>query len=36
MRLAEVVDAQKQVVAMARRMADEGAIMLAGKGEDFV
>lgn len=36
MRLAEVVEAQKQVVAMARRMADEGTIMMGGKGDDFV
>lgn len=36
LRLAEVVDAQKQVVAMARRLADEGQLMLGGKGEDFV
>ena len=36
MRLAEVIDAQKQVVAEVRRLADQGVIMLAGKGEDFV
>ena len=36
MRLSEVVDAQKQVVAMARKMAEQGAISLGGKGEDFV
>lgn len=35
-RLAEVVDAQKQIITMARRMADAGTIMLAGKGDDFV
>ncbi|MBB6123781.1 flagellar motor switch protein FliG [Sphingobium subterraneum] len=36
MRLAEVVDAQKQVVAQARRLAEQGTIMLGGKGDDFV
>jgi flagellar motor switch protein FliG len=36
MRLSDVVDSQKQVVAMARRMAEQGAIMLGGKGDDFV
>lgn len=36
LRLSEVVDAQKQVVAIARRMADQGVLMLGGKGEDFV
>ena len=35
-RLAEVIDAQKQIIAAARRMADAGTIMLAGKGDDFV
>lgn len=36
-RLAEVTDAQKQIIAAARRMAESGAIMLGGKGgEDFV
>ena len=36
-RLADVIDAQKQVIAAARRMAESGAIMLGGKGgEDFV
>jgi flagellar motor switch protein FliG len=34
-RLAEVVDAQKVIIATARRMADAGTIML-GKGNDFV
>lgn len=36
MRLAEVVDAQKKVVAEARRLAEQGTIMLGGPGEDFV
>jgi len=36
MRLAEVLDAQKQVIAEARRMADEGTIMLGGRGDDYV
>ncbi|GAA4826555.1 flagellar motor switch protein FliG [Sphingosinicella ginsenosidimutans] len=36
MRLAEVQDAQKEVLAMARRLADAGTIMLAGRGEDYV
>lgn len=36
-RLAEVIEAQKQIIAAARRMAESGAIMLGGKGgEDFV
>lgn len=36
MRLAEVVDAQKAVVAQARRLAEQGVIMLAAKGDEFV
>ena len=35
-RLAEVIDAQKLIIATARRMADAGTIMLGGKGNDFV
>src|SRR3546814_15690977 len=36
-RLADVVDAQKQVIAAARRMTESGAIMLGSPGgEDFV
>lgn len=31
-RLTEVQDAQKQIVAMARKMADDGTIFLAGRG----
>ena len=33
-RLAEVQDAQKQVIAVARRLSDEGTIVLAGRGGD--
>ena len=36
MRLAEVLEAQKEVLAVARRMADEGTLMLAGRGGDYV
>ncbi|MBN8829385.1 MAG: flagellar motor switch protein FliG [Sphingomonadales bacterium] len=36
MRLAEVLEAQKQVIAEARRMGEEGTIMLGGKGDDYV
>jgi flagellar motor switch protein FliG len=36
MRLAEVHEAQKEVLAIARRLADAGALMLAGKGDDYV
>jgi len=36
MRLAEVLEAQKQIIAEARRMADEGTIMLGGRGDDYV
>ncbi len=36
MRLAEVIEAQKLIIATARRMADAGTIMLGGKGNDFV
>ena len=36
-RLADVIDAQKQIIAAARRMAESGAIRLGSKGgEDFV
>ncbi|MGV3770551.1 MAG: flagellar motor switch protein FliG [Sphingobium phenoxybenzoativorans] len=35
-RLAEVIEAQKAIVATARRMADAGTLMLGGKGNDFV
>jgi flagellar motor switch protein FliG len=36
MRLAEVLEAQKEVLAVARRLADAGTIMLAGRGDDYV
>jgi flagellar motor switch protein FliG len=36
MRLAEVLDAQKEVLAIARRLADAGTIMLSGRGDDYV
>lgn len=36
MRLAEVLEAQKQVLVIARRLADAGTIILGGKGEDYV
>jgi len=36
LRLAEVLEAQKEVLAVARRMADEGTLMLAGRGGDYV
>ncbi|AUW57968.1 flagellar motor switch protein FliG [Sphingobium sp. SCG-1] len=36
MRLADVIEAQKLVIATARKMADAGTIMLTGKGNDFV
>lgn len=36
LRLAEVLEAQKQVIAEARRLGEEGTIMLGGKGDDYV
>ena len=36
MRLADVQEAQKEVLGIARRLADAGTIMLAGRGEDYV
>jgi flagellar motor switch protein FliG len=36
MRLAEVLEAQKEVLAVARRLADEGTLMLPGRGGDYV
>ena len=36
MRLAEVLEAQKEALAIARRLADAGTIMLGGKGDDYV
>jgi flagellar motor switch protein FliG len=36
MRLTEVLEAQKAIIAEARRLSDEGTIMLGGRGDDFV
>lgn len=36
MRLAEVQEAQKEILAIARRLAAEGTIILGGKGDDYV
>ena len=36
MRLAEVLEAQRDVLAIARRLADAGTIMLKGRGDDYV
>ena len=36
LRLAEVLEAQKEVLAIARRLADSGGLMLAGRGDDYV
>jgi len=36
MRLADVQDAQKQMLAIARKLAAEGTISLGGKGDDYV
>jgi flagellar motor switch protein FliG len=36
MRLTEVQDAQKEILATARRLAEAGTIMLAGRGDDYV
>ena len=35
-RLAEVLDAQKEVLATARKLADAGTIQLAARGDDYV
>ncbi len=36
MRLADVLEAQKAIIAEARRMADDGTITLGGRGDDYV
>lgn len=36
MKVSEVQDAQKRVLAIARQLADSGAIMLGGSGDDYV
>lgn len=35
-RISDVEEAQKEIVGVARRLADEGTIMLGGGGDDFV
>ena len=35
-RLSEVEAAQKEILAMVRKMADAGTVQLGGKGEEFV
>jgi flagellar motor switch protein FliG len=36
MRLTEVLESQKVIIASARRMAEQGTIQLGGKGDDYV
>jgi len=36
MRVTDVQEAQKQVIAIARKLSDAGSMMLAGRGDDFV
>ena len=36
MRITEVLEAQKQIIATARQLSDAGTIMLAGRGDDYV
>ena len=36
MRVTDVQEAQKAVIAIARRLSDAGSMMLAGRGDDFV
>lgn len=36
MRISDVEEAQKEIIGTARRLADEGTIMLGGGGDDFV
>ena len=36
MRVTEVQEAQKQIIAVARQLSDAGTIMLAGRGDDYV
>lgn len=36
MRISDVEEAQKEIVSTARRLSDEGTIMLGGGGDDFV
>jgi flagellar motor switch protein FliG len=36
MRVTEVVEAQKRIVAVARKLSDAGTMVLAGRGDDYV
>ena len=36
MRLAEVEDAQRAIMKIARKLSDDGEMMLVGSGESFV
>jgi flagellar motor switch protein FliG len=36
LRMADVEEAQKQVIRIARKLSDAGEMMLAGRGDDFV
>lgn len=36
MRLSEVLEAQKEILAVARRLSEEGTLMLPGRGGDYV
>jgi flagellar motor switch protein FliG len=36
MRISEVIEAQKQIIAVARQLSDAGTMMLAGRGDDYV
>ena len=36
MRVTEVQEAQKRIVAIARKLSDAGTMVLAGRGEDYV
>jgi flagellar motor switch protein FliG len=36
MKVSEVQDAQKRILAIARQLGESGAIMLGGSGDDYV
>ena len=36
MRVTEVQEAQKQIIAVSRRLSDAGQMVLAGRGDDYV
>jgi flagellar motor switch protein FliG len=36
MRVTEVQEAQKRIVAVARKLSDAGTMVLAGRGDDYV